>query len=107
MSEQRRRHFRLRYPIPIRPPIEIDGNVFSVVDVSEGGLRLHGVSSAYPEEGKQVTGEIEFQDGAKVEIIGHVLRTTDQGDCVLELERGVPQSRMMDEQRRMIQKHRV
>lgn len=91
----------------MRPPIEIDGNVFSVIDASEAGLRLRRISSRYPKRGTRVTGQIEFSDGDRVEVVGYVLRVTDQGDCVLVLDKGIPRKRMLAEQRRMIQKNRV
>lgn len=107
MSDERRRHFRLRYPISVRPPIEIDGNVFSVVDLSEGGLKFHGSRSTYPAAGTNVVGKIQFSDGTRAEVRGQMVRVTVGGDCVLQLTQGVPLARMMDEPRNMIRKHRI
>ncbi len=87
--------------------MEIDGNEFSVVDVSEGGLRFQGPARMYPEPGACVVGTIEFSDGEQVEVAGTILRSTSNGSCILEFTKGLAAARIMDEQRRVIRNYRL
>lgn len=102
MDNQRRNHFRVEYPPSEMPRLRIGDEVFSVKDLSEKGIRFLPSRSSKLTPGQGVKGSVTFTDGVSYIILGHVLRTQN-GDIVLNLDQGVPFSRMLEEQRRLIQ----
>lgn len=106
-KDQQRDHFRLEYPLSDRPKFQIDKHVFTVMDVSERGIKF-AISTAYrPKPKTPLKGIITFADGKKVEIAGEVLRLApDFAFCVAILTKGVPLAKMMEEQRHLIKKYK-
>jgi hypothetical protein len=102
--EQSRSHFRVEYPSHERPKLIADSQSFAVVNVSEEGLLFEFTGPAEDlEVESQFEGTIHFRDEAKVQVSGTVLRV--EGNTVaVHLIKGVPLSRIMAEQRYLINK---
>jgi hypothetical protein len=80
-----------------RPLVDVWGQRYEVIDVSEGGLRfqcpdLHGITA-----GQQVQAVITFADMGKAEVEGTVVRIEPRR-VALQLSVGVPYSRIVREQ---------
>jgi hypothetical protein len=98
MSESRRAHYRVTYPLVERPAFEVAGATYEVVQCSERGLRYQVSDGGVPALGDEVRGTIRFRRGAKVEVTGEVTRAQG-GEVVLVLhQRGIPFSDMLLEQ---------
>ena len=98
---QKRKFFRLTYELGRGPELVVDGRRYSVLDLSEEGLRFRLPPTARLAKGDHVGGTLEFADGNSCHVRGTVLRT-QISDCIVQLSKGVPLSIMMDEQRRLI-----
>ena len=98
MSESRRAHYRVTYPMAERPSFEMGRNRYEVVQCSERGLRYEVPDSRFPALGSEVGGVIQFRRGTRVEVVGEVTRA-HSGEAVLFLRmRGIPFSEMLLEQ---------
>lgn len=89
-GEQRRRQFRIEYPLSERPTLLIgEEEPYEVIDVSEEGVRFfdHPTRSFLP--GQKICGQIHFRDEQTVEIEGSVFRMME-GVIVLLLSRKIP-----------------
>lgn len=107
MTDQKRAHFRLQYPVASRPKITLRNETLEIIDISEMGVRF-GVAKASSWRGltEVMQATITFTDGEKVAVLGKVLRVTaDQ--VVLQLTRGIPYAKIMSEQRRILQSHKT
>jgi hypothetical protein len=96
----RRRHFRLRYPPGAGPVLVIGTAAFPVVELSERGLQFTEGSRALL-LGERLTGALRFAEGSELAVEGVVARITGPR-TVLRLVRGVSLSRMLAEQRRIL-----
>lgn len=97
--EHQRSYYRISYPGPARPVLDVDGQSFAVVDCSESGLRYELTGrDAFPPTGSTVRGTIRFKRGRELEIVGSVAR--HYGDTVaLSLQGdGIPFGLILDEQ---------
>ena len=99
-----RTHFRLEYPKPDRPTIQIDGTTFEILDLSEKGCRF-AVTSIFSSAKATIRGTLRFKDGKTCDVVGHILRSTDDS-CVLVLNKGVPLAKMHEEQMILIRKYK-
>ena len=106
MSSNQRQHFRIEYPIPDRPKVEIDGKLYPVLDLSEKGLKLLGGPRFKPKTTTKIHGKVYFHDKTMCHVIGVVLRVNDDESVVLKLSDGVPLPKIMDEQRQLIRKYK-
>ena len=115
-SEQRRRHFRLVYPITDRPWAVIEGVKYPIINISESGalVSLIGIERALRVERSRgvllaeqtfVTGELHFGDRASVRVMGYV-HVVRPNSFVIKLAELIPLSIIMSEQRYIIQKTR-
>jgi len=98
---ERRRYFRLRYPVSARPLLTISVRNFLVRELSEGGLRF---ASDMPDEfrvGDIIQGRITFRDKESIPVEGKVLRLADD-EIIVQLSRGIPLRRMVEEQKYLI-----
>lgn len=78
MAEQRS-EFRIVYPLPARPVARIGQRSFSVLDVSEQGLRLDLRRVAEPPVvGERLEGSVQLAQRAEQRFAGTVLRVDDQ-----------------------------
>lgn len=99
-----RTHFRIEYPKEVRPKIEIDGKVFDVINLSEGGVKFSQIKDA-PKmvEDSPIEGKIVFFDSEEKKVIGTIIRS-DKSSVVLQLSQGVPYQKIMNEQRFVLKK---
>ncbi len=103
-QDERRRHYRLRYPEAERPTARINDLDYPVVDISEGGSRLLLAGGRGLRRGQQFAGTVLFPDGETVPIEGVVLRSTEKHMAV-QLSKGISQKRMVAEQKRIREKY--
>ncbi len=104
-TEQKRAYFRIVYPVGDRPKIMLRNETFDVIDLSEMGVRFVSRNAGRwlgVAEALQAT--IVFFDKEKVTVIGRVLRANDD-QVILHLSRGIPLTKVMAEQRRILQSH--
>jgi hypothetical protein len=98
---ERRRYFRLRYPVSARPLLTISMRSFLVRELSEGGLRF---AADMPDEFRVndiVQGKITFRDRESLPVEGRVLRLVED-EIIVELTKGIPLKRMVEEQKYLI-----
>ncbi len=100
--EQRRAHFRLRYPEFERPLFVTPIGEFSVAELSEGGLRLSLMADHWS-HGERLAGELRLVSES-VSVAGQFLRQSDD-EVVLVLDPGVSLRHMLLEQKRLIRKY--
>jgi hypothetical protein len=103
LESNRRHHFRLEYPAAERPQLVFGGQNASVVDLSEGGVRLRLERRLQVVVGERIVGAIVFANGDRCSVAGFVRRIDSmRGEATLQLEDGVPLARMLAEHRRVI-----
>ena len=79
-----------------------------MIDLSEKGLKFDCGPRFRPTDGSVVKGTVVFKDGKTCEIAGTVLRyLIDKRQCVLNLTKGIPLAKMMEEQRLLLQKYKT
>lgn len=100
-----REHYRVAYPTPLRPRLDVHDFEFDVVDVSERGLRFRLGKAAPPEPGNEVEGVVRFRRGDTVTVRGVIVRVRE-GEVSARLEEGIPLRVIMDEQRFLLDRHR-
>jgi hypothetical protein len=98
--ENRRRHFRLRYPPGAGPLLLTGGGEFRVTELSERGL-CYSPGLATTLLGESLAGVLRFECGAEARVAGAVTRTSLAATAV-RLARGVGLARMLAEQRRIL-----
>ena len=106
-TQQQREHFRIDYPAAERPELAVGAHRFVVHDLSERGMRFSFEKSTYkPVVGAPLTATIHFKDGSQITVGGRILRViADKCHCVLHLDPGVPQAKMMEEHLRIVRKY--
>lgn len=105
--KQKRNYFRLEYFKPDRPSLTITGKTFAVIDLSEKGIKFELPPGLKPRIKARVSGTVQLPDKSRYEIMGYVLRVDPTARiCVLYLEEGLPLAKMLQEQRRLIQKYK-
>ena len=105
--DDKRNHFRLQYPPPERPWIEIAGSKFEVFDLSEGGVRFDCGPTFRPAPKSPIQAKITFKDGTICLVRGSVLRfDAEKRHIIILLAVGVPYPKMMEEHRRILQKYK-
>ncbi|MEE8573908.1 MAG: PilZ domain-containing protein [Thermodesulfobacteriota bacterium] len=107
-NADRRKHFRLAYPVEDRPTVKIDastfyaipgpGGTFEVVDISERGIRFLASGGMVPD---LVKGSVSINDNEPIEFTGSVVRTGGSEVC-LHIEESIPARLIAREQRRLI-----
>lgn len=102
---ERRAYFRLAYPTTMRPQLHVFGTKYHTCEISEKGIRLLAREIGEFRVGDPVHAVVTFHDGERLPVVGTVLRL-DRGEVVVKLTRGIPESRVMKEQRYLIQKFR-
>ncbi len=108
VTESKRQFYRLTYPHSGRPELLVAGKTFPVVDISECGMRLQVQQNDIQTlpVGETVCGQVRFTDGESFEIAGAIIRHADVSgelQCAVFLSKGIPYSRMVAEQRFMLQ----
>jgi len=79
-----------------------------VLDLSEKGLKFDCGPRFRPTDGAAIKGTVVFRDGKTCDVAGTVLRyIVDKHQCVLTLTKGIPLTKMMEEQRHLLQKYKT
>ena len=101
---ERRKHYRLKYPVSERPTVQLNDQDFQVFDVSENGVTVLLPSGHSVHVNQPVSGVPRFGDGEHICIEGVVMRC-DEETMALELSKGVSMKRMLAEQSRLRHKY--
>jgi len=105
-GEERRRHYRIRYPIMRRPSVDVWGRRYEVIDVSEEGMRFHCPDSQSVTAGQPVQAVITFDDAAQADVEGTVVRV-ERRRVALQLCVGIPYARIVREQLHLLNQSAV
>lgn len=100
-QQQRRRHFRLRFPYSECPQLITEGNRFRIVEISEGGARILFEGRPPSCFAHPVDVHISFQDGSEVESSAVFLRL-DNNEMILQFTKHIPMHFIISEQRRLL-----
>jgi PilZ domain len=92
-----RAFYRLVYPLLARPELRIGGQSYSVVDLSEEGVRFEA-RGPFPEIGLPMEGQLQFKSKTEIDVAGIVVRVTPP-TVALKLVRAIPLPVIMEEQR--------
>lgn len=104
MSYEKRRHFRIKYPIPERPKFEVSGHTLVVVDLSESGIKIIGNPNFRPKIRQTITGRLIFADQSTELLEGTVVRLV--GDFImLGLKKHISIDRLRVEADRLITRY--
>ena len=103
MENDQRKHYRINYTEVNCPQLLSSGVNFNVLDLSEEGLRFTLKNMIGFKLDDSVTGSITFVDGESFLVYGIVKRVSS-GDVSLVLKRPIPLRKIVEEQRRLIQK---
>lgn len=105
VPEERRRHFRLRYPEDARPAVLIDGVERALVEVSARGLRAIDPERSW-DEGAVCDVALSFASHPTVTRQGAVVLRRDGDEVAIGFEREIDHALIMREQRRLIRRAR-
>ena len=107
-TQNSREFFRIHYKAPDNPILEMNKVKFFIVDISEGGFRFSPKKGQMFSEGERVDGKILFGSRGFVMIKGSVLRVSVR-DIAVQLDEPsrIPLTRIMEEQRFLIQKGKL
>ena len=93
---QRREYFRVEYPATDRPEVVTRDARFSVIDISEYGIKFQsGPSSEFP-LGEALSVDIRFGDGEKIGLVGKIIRK-DREEIVVNLDVPIPLRKIRSE----------
>ncbi len=103
MEDDRRQYQRIKYPDESRPILvigiengeeEYEGREYSVIDLSEKGIRLTGDEVSGLKYRSKIEAQITFSDGESVDVEGEVLRVIGN-QVALYLSKGLSFSRII------------
>jgi hypothetical protein len=97
-ERERRRFFRLRYPLTLRPVARARGERFEVAEVSEEGLVLWCPALEPFRLGEPIHADVRFADGCTHGVIGRVLRIRRQEIIIQLTHQGFPTGRIFSEE---------
>ena len=100
LPDDKRRYYRLQYPVPERPTVWFQGCRYAVSEISEGGVRIILTGGCAVRLRQTFAGVIRFKDGGTTPIVGVVIRFHDC-EIVVELSKGISLKRMIAEQSRL------
>ena len=81
MGVEKRKHFRIKYPVDVRPFLVLMGKRFQVIDISESGLKFKSLDGAGLKVGSALEGEIDFAQRQKYQFKGTIVRAV--GDLLM------------------------
>jgi hypothetical protein len=99
--DQKRNFFRIEYPANERPNLCVGDKYFSVLDVSEEGLRFELPLDQTVKVGLRIKGSIDFCQRAKYSISGKIVRV-GLNFAAIALETPLPLPLIMNEHRYLI-----
>ena len=105
-GEERRRHYRIRYPVMRRPLVDVWGQRYEVIDMSEGGVRFQCPDPQSVAPGQPVQAVITFDDTGKADVEGTVVRV-ERRRVALQFTVGIPYSRIVREQLHLLSQSAV
>lgn len=107
--QNQREYYRIFYRAPDQPLFQCAQGKFAVLDISEGGFRFAIKKGALFMEDDVLEGQIHFPlKRGVVAIKGQVLRVFDREIAVqLDFDGRIPLSKIMEEQRLLIQKGKL
>ncbi|KPK36756.1 MAG: hypothetical protein AMK70_01165 [Nitrospira bacterium SG8_35_1] len=73
-KENKREHYRIRYPLSFRPVLKFAGKKFEVIDISESGIKFYCENTEDLKAGQEVQGTVTFNDGKSLILKGNILR---------------------------------
>lgn len=100
-----RAHFRILYPIHVRPLFTVDGVGYPVIDLSEGGMRCAIPGARPPQAGAALEGTLRFHRGVSNLVAGEVIRV-DHTSMAVRFTVGVPFADVLEEQRFLLRRNR-
>lgn len=103
-EQQRRAHFRLRYPDEERLNLSAEEGDYFVCEISEGGMRI--VLKTEDSEGifpERMVGLLCIQEET-IAVEGRMLRR-DGDETIFVLSEGIPLPLILNEQRRLLRKY--
>lgn len=103
MTKNSRAHYRITYPVGVRPKFLAEEKEFAVLEVSEQGIRIE-VDKDLRLDSDIVDGKIVFFDQETFEIQGRVLRKTAAYWVIVFPEGCVPLRKVISEQRFLLQR---
>jgi hypothetical protein len=93
---QRRANFRVKFPPNYTPRILIGGSTYTLIDVSEKGVRFHNpLRHRMPDDIFSAT--IVFHDGEPAKVVARVIRIEQQTVALYFLQ-GIAYKRILAEQ---------
>jgi hypothetical protein len=101
-SSQRRQHFRVSFPENNGPRLLIGGILYSVIDMSEHGLRIRNpLRHKMPQD--LFVAHLNFPENESVKIVGSVVRK-DKDQVAIHLVVGIPYKIILREQMEFMKK---
>ena len=101
---ERRKQYRLHYPINERPEIMIEDRQYQISDLSERGMKALFLDDHELPDGYPFAGHITYVNGDKTDVIGKVVRSTDHGFSA-HFDEGVELRQIMEDQIRLKAKY--
>jgi len=99
--QEKRRYFRLRYPDDEGPSLRIGERLLNVVEVSNRGIVVLAEGSMTLNQA--IGGTLQFQDGAAEQVVGRVLRLSNERTVVYLLH-SLPPYRILLERQLLAQR---
>jgi len=100
-----RRHYRLRYPLRLRPTLEVAGVPAAVIDISEGGIRISCEAGPPVTLGQAFSVVLELRSGEAARLGGCVIRV-GADEVAVSFGRGLSFASILREQRVIRARHR-
>jgi hypothetical protein len=97
-SPQNRKHFRLRYPLPSRPRLIVNGLPFQVTEISESGSKVLLDAHDQSNLNGDPEGVFCFHDETSIKVVVSFVRMAED-EVVLKLTPPIPLQVIMAEQR--------
>jgi hypothetical protein len=96
--DNRRDHYRIRYPLKCRPVLRFAGMNFEIIDISESGIKFHCKNAEDFRAGQELQGTVMFNDGKSMALKGNILRIYKK-TAIVWLSVYIPFSHIVREQR--------
>lgn len=101
MGIQRRRHFRIVYPLTDCPIVTLWGKDYRVLNISEGGIKFRAKYTRDFIEDELLELTIKFHDDESFELRGTIIRR-DRDGVAVRLKDPLPLAKIRSEELRLI-----